>query len=147
MPSVPEDPEAVKAAYAEEVDDQVEQARDRAERATAWRREVEALLGHGTADGGGVRVSVRPDGLLTDLRIRDASAARGARAVERAVLEALTAAQAQVRSAAHAASVQAWGERDNAVNALDAEVRASTPPPQPLVDPGSPDGGREGGTW
>lgn len=136
--------EAAKAAYAAEIDAQAEAAHERAERATAWRREIEAMTGEGTALRGEVRASVRADGLLSALTITDDAAARGARVVQDAVLEALAGAQRDVRAKAHAASVSAWGERDNAVAALDAEVRASTPVPRSET---AKDPGREEGTW
>jgi DNA-binding protein YbaB len=120
---------------------QTEEAVERARRATAWRQEIDALRGHGSADRGAVTATVEVSGMLVDLEVTDSAAQRGGRAVGALVVEAVKAAQRDVGRKVMEASEQEWGAESSTTDRMRAEVTGRF---GPLDDPGSPGRGLPG---
>lgn len=123
------------------------------ERALAWQREVEGLVGSGRSEDGRVRAEVDVQGLVTGLVVDDAVASRGGRAVTAAVRLALRAAQEDVRERAARSAEGAWGPGSATAEAFRQEVTSATPLVAVEPDDGGPVSGGAGpaaptgGTW
>jgi DNA-binding protein YbaB len=92
------------------IDRDIEQAAERARAAREWRQQIDDLTGRGEASRGAVRVTVETTGLITSLEVSDSVCDEGGAAVGRAVMEAMRAAQADVREQILRSSDVTWGE-------------------------------------
>lgn len=129
------------------VEAQTREAEQRPARVGAWRDEVLATRGRGTAAAGRVVAEVDLQGVLTGLAVSDIVAQRGGREAARAILAAVTAAHEDVRGRVAESSAQMWGADSATTGALNAEVVADNPLLHDTLDapPGTP--GRTEGTW
>jgi hypothetical protein len=126
------------------LDEAAEAAHERAARTESWKDDVMAVRGRGTAMGTGVVVEVDSGGALLTLGIRDDAARQGGPAVAHAVLEAQSAAHAQVRERVAAMTTATFGAETPTTRAVTAEVDRA----HRSDGLGSPDGPRAGGgTW
>ncbi len=126
-----------------------EGAHERAARTTAWKDEVLAVRGRGSALGGGVTVEVDLDGSLVTLAVRDDAARHGGRSVAHAILEAQARAHEQVRERTAELNEATFGASSPITRAVQAEVDdlnpTTVPDPDGPTDLG-PDPGRRGPT-
>ena len=120
---------------------QTQEAVEKARRATAWRQEIDALRGHGTADRGAVSATVEVSGMLVDLEVSDQAAQRGGREVAALVVEAVKAAQRDVGRKVMEASEQEWGAESSTTDRMRAEVTGRF---GSLEDPDAPGRGLPG---
>ncbi len=127
-----------------DIDAQVRDAHERAERAGVWAAEMEELTGRGSALRGGVTVEVDLGGVVTALGVTDSAAGLGGQAVARAVLEAHARAQQDLRDRAARSSAETWGAASATTAAVTDEVERLTPRAAP--DDPTP-GTTPGGAW
>lgn len=129
------------------VEAQTREAEERPARVDAWRDDVLATRGRGTAAAGRVVAEVDLQGVLTGLAVSDRVSQRGGRESSRAILAAVTAAHEDVRSRVAQSSAAMWGADSATTGALNAEVVADNPLLHDPSDtpPGTP--GRSEGTW
>ncbi len=110
-----------------DIDAQVAQAHERADRAGAWAAAMEQITGRGTALRGGVTVEVDLGGTVVGLGVSDAAAAHGGQSVAHAIREAHAQAQRSVREQAERSTSATWGAGSATVAAVTAEVDALNP--------------------
>lgn len=129
-------PGAHRSASADEaltrIQDGIDRARERAERATEFRQQYESLDASAHSRQDGVRVTVDANGLLTALSITDRGASRSGRQVAAAVLRVHDEAVDQLRDAAERLATDAFGPAAPATSALLGEMpdRDRDEPPQ-----------------
>lgn len=126
---------------------QTRDAEDRPTRVNAWRDDVLATRGRGTAASGRVEAEVDLQGVLTGLAVSDIVAQRGGREASRAILAAITAAHEDVRAKVDASSSAMWGTDTPTTGALNAEVRADNPSLHDDDDAPPPPPRNTEGTW
>ncbi|MEO5609061.1 MAG: hypothetical protein ABIQ61_01405 [Ornithinibacter sp.] len=138
--------ESTGASARGDIEAQVREAGERAERAAAWAADMERITGHGTALRGGVTLEVDLGGTITGLGITDTAAAHGGQSVAQAIRTAHAQAQASVREQASRSSASLWGAGSATTAAVVSEVEgltpmADAPPPESGTGPGA------GGSW
>lgn len=129
-----------------DVEQQVEQARQRAQQAATWSAQMERLTARGTAMRGGVSVELDLGGTVTGLGISDVAASRGGREVARAVLAAHRQASEELRRLATESTAQAWGADSATTQAVRDEVDRLTPAAGRGPDD-DPEPTHRGGSW
>jgi DNA-binding protein YbaB len=109
------------------IDRGIEQAESRAAQAREFADGYAALEGTGASDGGDVRVTVGPEGLLSRLTITDAAASSSGASVRAAILAANAAAVADLRHRAESLTAQAWGAGSATAAAVADELPVAAP--------------------
>lgn len=129
-----------------DIDAQIEEARQRADRAAVWAAEVQQITGRGTALRGGVTVEVEQGGTVLALGISDAAAGYGGQMVARAVLEANAQAQEDLRRRVEESTSAMFGATSATTAAVTEETARQTPAADgpPPADPTTP---TRGGAW
>lgn len=112
------DPDAALAR----VQQDIEAARERAEKAAAAQAAIAAVRGRGRSPRGDVTVEVDASGMLRDLALTDDAMRRSPRELEALILDAARAAQRDAGAKAVAVAEDAWGAGNPAVEHLRAEV-------------------------
>lgn len=142
------EPEHRRYGSAEEtlrsLDAAAEAAHRRAVEVERWAHEQMSLRGRGTALGSGVVVEVDVNGQLQSLHVRDDAARHGGQTLARAILDAQSAAQDEVRRRSDEMTAQVMGAHSPTARAVADELdeRLSTPGAGP-AGPGT----TPGGTW
>ncbi|KRE61336.1 YbaB/EbfC family nucleoid-associated protein [Nostocoides sp. Soil756] len=129
-----------------DIDAQIREAQERADRSGAWAAQVQQLTGRGTALRGGVTVEVDQGGTVVRLGISDAAAAHGGQMVAQAVLQANTAAQQDLRRRVEESTSAMFGAGSPTTAAVVVdEVARHTPAAG--GEPTEPPGPARGGSW
>lgn len=136
---------AADDAYGD-IDAQIEEAHERAQRTAVWAQEVQAITGRGTALRGGVSVEVDQGGTVQTLSISDAAAGYGGQLVAQAVLEANAQAQEQVRLRVEESTSAMFGAGSPTTAAVTDETARQTPAADG-APPAEPSGPSRGGAW
>lgn len=100
-----------------EIDQQIRQANEHAERMRVWADDVDRISGEGTAMRGAVKVSVNNSGVLTGLTLTDAALDAGARGLATAILDAIGAAKQVVADQMGRSAADQFG-RDGEITQL-----------------------------
>ncbi len=115
---------------------QIEQAQERARRATALRQQVEQLTGEARSPRQELRVRVDAQGRLLDLELSDAAVDLGPRDLAQLVLRTAAAAHRQAAEQVGRLAGEAFGEDSDLARrvAAEAEARAAAGPAAPAKD-------------
>lgn len=117
-------------------------ARERADRASAFRNDYEALDARGESRQDGVRVTLDASGLLTALSVTDEGASRSGRQVAVAIMRAHGEAVSRLREDVARLAADAFGATSQSTAAVLAELPDVDPVPH--EDRGRPS---HGSTW
>lgn len=128
-----------------DIDAQIREAQERAERSGVWAAQVQELTGRGTALRGGVTVEVDQSGTVVRLGISDAAAGYGGQMVAQAVLQSNTQAQEELRRKVEESSSAMFGARSATTAAVVEEVARQTPAAD--REPPTPTTPARGGSW
>lgn len=109
------------------IEEQIAQARERAERASEVRQRIDALRGTAVSPRRELTVTVDAGGRLVSVEVADAAFGLSARDLGRLIVETANAAQRQAGAKAVEVASEAFGEQSGIVAHLREEVEKAPP--------------------